>query len=340
MTCDVKWNEASPGNLEDVALGDDAIRDTRKGVRERAGVQHKTYADETGHSDVWEHKPGECTILFVGLKANFPTPSTTTKGCVAIATDENNKFYYWNVDTWTDMGIVLTGGQAQTIGGVKTLSEIPVFTKGVVANNTYLQGRNAAGDGNVNLIKASAAGLPVLPDGAALATSAAPDADAKLANKKYVDETPHKGGVVQVVNTQTGAYASGNTLIPYDNTIPQNSEGDQYMTLAITPKSVANKLKIDVVAVVGTTNTGTRVCVALFQDSIASAIACGASIADIAWLLIIKFTHYMTAGTTSETTFKVRAGGNGGTLYFNGAQGAQQYGGVLASSITITELKV
>ena len=51
----------------------------------------------------------------------------------------------------------------------------------------------------------------------------------------------------------------------------------------------------------------------------------------------------MTAGTTSETTFKVRAGAStsGQSLFFNGKGGGsagRQYGGVMASSITITEL--
>ena len=46
----------------------------------------------------------------------------------------------------------------------------------------------------------------------------------------------------------------------------------------------------------------------------------------------------MVAGTTSETTFKVRFGGNAsGTMTFNGRLGSRKYGGVFASSITITE---
>jgi hypothetical protein len=49
-------------------------------------------------------------------------------------------------------------------------------------------------------------------------------------------------------------------------------------------------------------------------------------------------THYMTAGTTSATTFKVRGGVNAGTLTFNGEVGARLFGGVCASSITVTEI--
>ena len=35
----------------------------------------------------------------------------------------------------------------------------------------------------------------------------------------------------QIVATQTGAVATGTTTFPEDDTIPQNTEGDEYMTL-------------------------------------------------------------------------------------------------------------
>jgi hypothetical protein len=41
--------------------------------------------------------------------------------------------------------------------------------------------------------------------------------------------------LLQVVNTTTGAVATGTTVMPFDDTIPQSGEGDQYMSLAITP---------------------------------------------------------------------------------------------------------
>ena len=150
------------------------------------------------------------------------------------------------------------------------------------------------------------------------------------------------GSVVQVVNTQTGAYATGSTAIPYDDTIPQNTEGDEYMTLAVTPTSASNKLKITVVVNgAETTNSADAFTVALFQDATAGALAAAAGTnAGILRPYTTTFAHYMTAGTTSATTFKVRAGNNVATPFdFNG-YGARLYGGVCASSITIEEIKV
>ena len=57
------------------------------------------------------------------------------------------------------------------------------------------------------------------------------------------------GAVVQVVNTQTGAVATGTTIMPGDDTIPQITEGNEYLTRTITPTDAANTLLITVVTV-------------------------------------------------------------------------------------------
>ncbi len=157
---------------------------------------------------------------------------------------------------------------------------------------------------------------------------------------KIATSNVNVGGVVQVVNTETGAVATGTTLIPTDDTIPQNTEGDQYMTLAITPTSATNKLKIEVITF-STSSVATTIATALFQDTTANAIATSATYQGTGTGFVnAMVTHYMTSGTTSPTTFKVRiGGGNAGTVTFNGAAAARYYGGVLASSITITEIQ-
>lgn len=153
--------------------------------------------------------------------------------------------------------------------------------------------------------------------------------------------TALSGSVIQVVNSQTGAVSTGTTQIPTDDTIPQNTEGDQYMTLAITPNNTSNKLKIDVVFC-GANSGDALLTAALFQDSTANSLACAVATQGAAgYSENLHFTHYMAAGTTSATTFKVRAGGNtAGTTTFNGAAGGRYFGGVMASSITISEIKV
>lgn len=151
------------------------------------------------------------------------------------------------------------------------------------------------------------------------------------------------GTVIQVVNVQDGEVATGTTLLADDDTIPQNTEGDEYMTLTITPTSATNKIKTDVVIhLAHSASTGNILTAALFQDNIAPAIAVGWGGRDVGsnTRTQIKFTHYTTAATTSPITHKVRAGSSvAGTTTFNGRAGTRLYGGRVSSSITITEIE-
>jgi len=153
-----------------------------------------------------------------------------------------------------------------------------------------------------------------------------------------VDTLQRSGNVVQVVNFQTGAMATGTAVIPADDTVPQIGEGNEYMTLAITPTSASNKLIIDIRVAVGT-STALYVSVVLFQDAIANALAAFGGVAVSAEPGTFSFSHTMAAGSTSAITFRVRMGGHTtGTLTFNGHLGTRRFGGAMASSITITEV--
>lgn len=147
------------------------------------------------------------------------------------------------------------------------------------------------------------------------------------------------GDIIQIVNTQTGAVATTTTIMPFDDTIPQNTEGGEFMTRSITPASASNILKIDVL-LNGSPSAVSYVTAALFQDSNANALAVGAHYEGAGTYCQVAFTFFMTAGTASATTFKVRAGQHtAGTLTVNGDGGARRLAGILYSSITITEIK-
>ena len=56
------------------------------------------------------------------------------------------------------------------------------------------------------------------------------------------------GHIVQTQSFSTSTYVNGSVVLSgLDDTIPQKTEGDEYMTLAITPASATNKLLIEVV---------------------------------------------------------------------------------------------
>ena len=149
------------------------------------------------------------------------------------------------------------------------------------------------------------------------------------------------GAVVQVVGTNFSAVASGTTLLPYDDTIPQNTEGIEVMTQAITPKSTTNILVITAVVFLSS-SIDQNMAAALFQDTTADAlfVAGHRTSASTTTMDQISIQHTMVAGTTSATTFKIRAGGNGaGTTTFNGVAAGRFYGTAPKSSIVIWEYK-
>lgn len=148
------------------------------------------------------------------------------------------------------------------------------------------------------------------------------------------------GTLSQIVQTETGAVATGTTVMPFDDTIPTSSEGDQFMSLAITPKSATSTLVIIITAALANNVATTSISGALFQDATAAALAAGwIYTADASAGGILVFTHKMTSGTASATTFKFRAGASSAsTTTFNGSAAARLFGGVMASSIVILEI--
>ena len=151
------------------------------------------------------------------------------------------------------------------------------------------------------------------------------------------------GRVVQQQYASSTAYATGTTTIPFDDTIPQITEGTEFLTATITPTSSSNALMIEVQAVLSC-NNNVRVIAALFQDSTANALSAAVwSNTGIAGTRTgtITLRYRMTAGTTSATTFRLRIGGDvASTIYFNGDNNttARIFGGACVSSMTVTEI--
>lgn len=169
--------------------------------------------------------------------------------------------------------------------------------------------------------------------------------DSKMNGSYLTDSTVGQnaliaGAVVQIASTNYNAVASGTTLLPYDDTIPQITEGVEFMTQAITPRSSTNILIIE--ATIHLSNTVVNnITAALFQDSTANALAAiEQTLTAVNYAVALNLRYKMVAGTTSSTTFRIRAGGSlAGTTTFNGESGARKLGGVSLSNIKITEHK-
>ncbi len=146
--------------------------------------------------------------------------------------------------------------------------------------------------------------------------------------------------VIQRQSGQVQSSTTGTTVIPGDNTIPQKTEGDQYMTVSITPKASGNILVIEGVAyAANSAAAGNSLILAIFQDTTSNALSTAVQLFSTSGgVVAIPFKYSMAAGTTSATTFNIRIGCNtAGTTTFNGSGGSQLFGGTLNSYLSVTE---
>lgn len=273
--------------------------------------------------------------------------ASTTMPCTTIATEAGAAN---QIITLLSTGFIRNDAWTWTVGGILYPSKTSgAITQDLSAYTTGDQVQSIGTAYGTNIIHFNPSpvlveideNLALLPEGGTvnqyLAKSSSADYD--------VAWTTPAPAVIQVVNLQDGSYKTGNTAIPFDNTIPQKTEGDLYMTLKITPTSALSTLYIDVVFA-GSIGTENNLVIALFMETagggaVANAIA-AAFDHNFPGGNTVAFKHKMTAGVTEEITFTVRAGtGDGNYVHFNGNgnTSARLFGGVCASSITITEVK-
>ena len=148
------------------------------------------------------------------------------------------------------------------------------------------------------------------------------------------------GHVIQHAYNQTGAVATGTTNFPEDDTIPQITEGDEFLTQAITPKSASSTISIEV-HIFYSQSTSTRSGIGLFKDSGADALAFTSNYIHAATSMgNMQLFYAETSGNTTARTYRVRCGliSSSGTFTLNGQSGARKFGGVAMSTIRIMEI--
>jgi hypothetical protein len=148
------------------------------------------------------------------------------------------------------------------------------------------------------------------------------------------------GKILQYVQTQVTANATTSTTIPHDDTIPQISEGGEFITLAITPTASDSTLVIEVTAHIVATSSNRIAISAVFVDTTANALSGGCwksfcpTVED--WVPhTIRIA--LSAASTSARTYKFRAGASVGGCEMNSDDAGTDFGGNIASYMSITE---
>jgi hypothetical protein len=149
------------------------------------------------------------------------------------------------------------------------------------------------------------------------------------------------GTVAQVVRDSEAAYTTITTDMPFDNTIPQNTEGTEIMAVAITPTNANSILRIRAVVPGSSSAAGTpALVVGLFVDSTANALAAtSVSVENSTSMGIAVLEHTEAAGSATARTYKVRVGrGAAGTVYVNGDSAERKFGGVAKATLEVEEI--
>lgn len=280
---------------------------------------------------------GDYVIRTVTAATSF---STATSGST-FGSSNGNPFRLW-ITALDNAGTVSIGVSDQS----KATAIFPLNEGNVVTSSTC----GVCGSATVLGAIYSASGLTAVPMrvmgylewSSGLATAGTYASGPTIIHQQTAgDKLP--GDVVQVQRNDTGAVATGTTVLPYDDTIPQNTEGDQYMSQAITPSSSADLLQITINApqISSTAAGNSIIAMALFQDSTANALAVTSeSVESVSTTWAPLYLQWsLLAATTSSTTFKTRAGANvSGTTTFNGQAAGRKYGGTINSYMQIEEI--
>lgn len=129
------------------------------------------------------------------------------------------------------------------------------------------------------------------------------------------------------------------TIIPFDDTIPQNDEGTEIMTHAFTPESASSRIRIRFQGF-GGSNIAGGIAVALFKDDDADALCASVTyVGDAAHAEALVLEYEEASGSTDARTYKIRVGGpSGTTVRLNGTTAGRLFGEKAASTLIIEEI--
>lgn len=160
--------------------------------------------------------------------------------------------------------------------------------------------------------------------------------------RKYAgDVVVPPGSVIQTQYAEYTANADILTTIPYDDTIPQNTEGTEILSRTITPRFSDSQILLTFQGFYSISVTTHGIC-SLFRDSISNALAAEAGSVITGGLNGVMALAYLDSpATVGPVTYKIRVGPqNAGTLRMNGTPTARVFGGASRATLVAQEIKV
>lgn len=184
--------------------------------------------------------------------------------------------------------------------------------------------------------------VPYTVLGAFDSSQATAGAWAASASTIHVNPPFRPGQVLSERTLVDGAVATGTTTIPDDDTIPQVTEGDQFMQSPAVISTITSAPNVFIVSASANYSNSASVVetmalhVSGFGTNDAVAAVQGKAQA-LGVMHSLSLTKALITGGSSP--FYIRLGGaSAGTTTFNGVAGVRKMGGVMASSMRVTEI--
>jgi hypothetical protein len=159
--------------------------------------------------------------------------------------------------------------------------------------------------------------------------------------EQYVASSALSGSIVKISKFTEFNYISTTSIIPFDDTIPQNTEGLPIFSAFIAPSSSSNLIRVRV-SLYCSSPSGSSTCVfAVFRGTNANAIFATSEYFDTALeTKQIQFEFFDSPATTSSTQYSIRVGvaSASNTISINGTN-SRRLGGAGQCTIVLEEIK-
>ena len=161
---------------------------------------------------------------------------------------------------------------------------------------------------------------------------------------------PGSTGIVNFQYAQTSQPMILPGTFPWNDSIPQITQGNQLLTVTLTPRATTNVLIFEgLVNWAEATNHSDHLTIAIFQEGVSDAIATFADSAQnnngrctansyYPHICTQPFRFVAPAGKTSVTTYQLRVGLNGGGVSINAGFDGRKHGGKLHSTFSVMEI--
>jgi hypothetical protein len=285
--------------------------------------------------------------------AGVQASDATLTSIAALGTASDKVAYTTGVDTWAETALTSYGrsliDDVDAAAGRTTLGLGTIATQD--SNNVSITGGSVTGitdltvpDGGTGLSSTTA--YAVLCGGtsstAALQSIASVGTAGQVLKSNGAGALPtfqdagSSSVVVQQIRATTTTSGTSATTIPADDTIPQNTEGTELLTVSITPTNSNSVLVIEYDFWGVLTNAGIGTA-ALFVDTTADAIYSQQNVTVSTSPQNLHGRYYLTAGSTSARTYKLRFGGSASSAWLQLIAGSTYYSTTDRINLTVTE---